>query len=174
VPVSPSVPDGERPTIVVFDVDGVLADVRHRLRHVERTPKDWAAFFDAMDADGPLEDGIELARRHAADGHRIVYLTGRNEDYRAITSNWLARHGLPDGRLVMRRADDRRPARLFKPAALRRIAADGPVVSVVDDDDAVVAVLRRDGWPVVHATWMNADRDEQQSLFDAQEIEGRT
>ena len=34
---------------------------------------------------------------------------------------------------------------------------------------AVVAVLRRDGWPVVHATWMAADADAQQSLFEAQE-----
>ena len=174
MPGSPSVSDSERPTIVVFDVDGVLADVRHRLRHVERSPKDWDAFFAAMDDDGPLDDGIELARRHAADGHRIVYLTGRNEDYRALTKDWLTRNGLPDGGLVMRGADDRRPARVFKPAALRRIAADGHVVSVVDDDDAVVAVLRRDGWPVVHATWMTADRDAQQSLFDAQEVDGRT
>jgi hypothetical protein len=91
-----------------------------------------------------------------------------------VTLDWLTRHGLPEGRLVMRRTDDRRPARVFKPAALRRIASNGRVVAVVDDDDAVVAVLRRDGWPVVHATWMDADEDAQQSLFDAQEVDGRT
>jgi hypothetical protein len=127
-----------------------------------------------MDGDGPLATGIALAREHAAEGHRIVYLTGRNEDYRVLTHDWLERHGLPQGRLVMRRADDRRPARLFKPAALRRIATDGVVVAVVDDDEAVVAVLTRDGWPVVHATWMATDTVTQQSLFDAQEVDGRT
>lgn len=173
MPDSPS-GDSPRPTIVVFDIDGVIADVRHRLRFVERTPKDWDSFFAAMDDDGPLENGVSMARDHAADGHRIVYLTGRNEDYRALTVAWLSRHGLPEGRLVMRRADDRRPARLFKPAALRRIAAEGRVLVVVDDDEAVVAVLRRDGWPVVHATWMAADADAQQSLFEAQELDGRT
>jgi phosphoglycolate phosphatase-like HAD superfamily hydrolase len=166
--------DGSRPTIVVFDIDGVIADVRHRLRFVEQKPKDWDSFFAAMDDDGPLETGIALARERAAEGHRIVYLTGRNEDYRGLTRDWLARHGLPEGRLVMRRADDRRPARLFKPAALRRIATDGDVVAVVDDDDAVVAVLSRDGWPVLHATWMAPDGVTQQSLFDAQEVDGRT
>ncbi len=173
MPDSPS-RDGSRPTIVVFDIDGVIADVRHRLHFVEQKPKDWDSFFAGMEADGPLETGIALAREHADDGHRIVYLTGRNEDYRVLTRDWLVRHGLPEGRLVMRRADDRRPARLFKPAALRRIATDGDVVAVVDDDDAVVAVLTRDGWPVVHATWMTSDAVAQQSLFDAQEVDGRT
>lgn len=162
------------PPVVVFDVDGVLADVRHRLRHVERKPKDWPAFFAAMDEDGPLEEGIARARAEAAAGRAIVYLTGRNETYRRVTEAWFARHGLPEGRLVMRRNDDRRPARLFKPQALARIARNADVVSVIDDDEAVVAVLRAAGWPVEHATWMNADRDEQQSLFDAQETDGRT
>ena len=173
MPESPT-SDEQRPTVVVFDIDGVLADVRHRLRFVERKPKDWDSFFGAMDGDGPLDAGIALAQDHAAEGHRIVYLTGRNEDYRSLTRDWLARHGLPDGRLVMRRSDDRRPARVFKPAALRRIARDVRVVSVVDDDAAVVAVLARDGWPVVHATWMTPDVEAQATLFDAQEVDGRS
>jgi phosphoglycolate phosphatase-like HAD superfamily hydrolase len=162
------------PRVVVFDVDGVLADVRHRLRHVERGPKDWPAFFAAMGEDGPLEEGIRRARAEAEAGHGIVYLTGRNETYRRVTEAWFAQHGLPEGRLVMRRDDDRRPARLFKPQALARIARTAEVVAVIDDDEAVVTVLRAAGWPVEHATWMQADRDEQQSLFDAQETDGRT
>lgn len=164
----------DRPTIAVFDVDGVVADVRHRLHHVERRPKDWAAFFAAMDDDVPLEEGVALARARATEGHQLVYLTGRNEAYRDLTLAWLDRHGLPPGRLVMRAEDDRRPARMVKPLALRRLAQQGRIVTVVDDDAAVVAVLRRDGWPVVHATWMTADAQEQQSLFDAQELDGRT
>ncbi len=163
-------------TVAVFDVDGVLADVRHRLHHVERSPKDWPAFFAAMDDDAPLEVGIALALDQSGAGHKIVYLTGRNESYRALTVAWLSRHGLPEGRLVMRRDSDRRPARLFKPDALRRIGSASRVVAVVDDDEAVVAVLRRDGWPVLHATWMTQDAStaEQQSLFDAQEVDGRS
>ncbi len=163
-----------RLTIAVLDVDGVLADVRHRLHHVERSPKNWDAFFAAMVDDAPLEQGISTARDLAAAGHRIVYLTGRNESYRAVTQAWLTLHGLPEGRLVMRGNADRRPARQFKPAALRRLAEGSTIVTVVDDDDAVVDVLRRDGWPVVHATWMTAEPDQQQTLFDAQETHGRT
>jgi predicted secreted acid phosphatase len=164
----------DRPTVAVLDVDGVLADVRHRLNHVEKRPKDWDAFFAAMDGDAPLPEGVDLARRLADEGHAIVYLTGRNESYRAVTTSWLERHGLPEGVLVMRREDDRRQARLFKPQALQRIARAGEVVTVVDDDEAVVATLRRQGWPVQHALWMHAEPQEQQSLFDAQEVDGRT
>lgn len=164
----------DRPTAVVLDVDGVLADVRHRLHHVETRPKDWPAFFAAMRDDAALPEGVALAQEHAAAGHAIVYLTGRNESHRGVTEAWFAEHGLPPGRLVMRRDDDRRPARLFKPQALARIARGATVVAVVDDDDAVVSVLREAGWPVVHATWMTTAKDEQQTLFDAQEAEGMT
>lgn len=162
------------PAVAVFDIDGVLADVRHRLHHVETKPKDWPAFFGAMADDAALPDGVALAREHADAGHAIVYLTGRNESYRQITMAWFAEHGLPEGRLVMRRDDDRRPARFFKPQAIARIARGATVVAVVDDDAAVVEALRRDGWPVVHATWMHGAKGEQQTLFDAQETEGRT
>jgi HAD superfamily, subfamily IIIB (Acid phosphatase) len=164
----------ELPTAAVFDVDGVLADVRHRLPHVQRRPKDWPAFFAAMDADAPLEVGIALAHDQAAQGHAIVYLTGRNESYRAVTEAWFLEHGLPQGRLVMRRDSDRRPARQFKPEALRRLSRTFRIVAVVDDDDAVVAVLKRDGWPVLHATWMAAEDEQQQALFDVQEVDGRS
>jgi hypothetical protein len=160
--------------IAVFDVDGVLADVRHRLHHVERKPKNWPAFFAAMDADTPLAVGVSLVQRYADEGHEVAYLTGRNESYRALTVAWLQRHGLPDGRLVMRRNDDRRPARVFKPQALSRIARDGQIVAVVDDDRAVVDVLRHEGWPVLLADWMDSDEQQQGSLFDAQEVEGRS
>jgi hypothetical protein len=154
----------------------VLADVRHRLHHVEARPKDWDSFFAAMDDDAPLEVGIALAHDQAAAGHDVAYLTGRDESYRALTQAWLDRHGLPAGRLLMRRVGDRRPARVMKPEALRRLARTHRVVAVVDDDVAVVRVLRDTGWPVLHATWMTeATPDaEQQALFDAQELDGRS
>ena len=167
-------PVDARPSCAVFDVDGVLADVRHRLHHLDRRPKDWPGFFGAMSEDPPLAQGIEMAREEAARGSRIVYLTGRNEGYRQQTSQWLAENGCPDGRLVMRPDRDRRPARFFKPEALRRLATGLDVTVVVDDDEAVVTVLRDAGWNVVHATWMRESAPDQQTLFEAQETEGRS
>lgn len=163
-----------RPTCVVLDIDGVLADVRHRLHHLQRRPKDWTAFFAGMDQDATLPDGARLAHEQAALGHEVVYLTGRNETHRHTTENWLSRNQLPDGTLLMRPEHDRRPARLFKAEALRRLGSSHEITLVVDDDAAVVAVLRAAGWPVRHATWMPETADEQQTLFDAQEDHGRT
>lgn len=167
-------PADPRPTCAVFDIDGVLADVRHRLHHLEGRPKDWAGFFGAMTEDPPLRQGIELAREQTARGVQVVYLTGRNEGYRRQTTQWLADHGCPDGRLVMRPDRDQRPARMFKPEALRRLAQGLDVTLVVEDDEAVVAALREAGLHVLHATWMTSEPHEQQTLFDAQEAEGRS
>ena len=43
--------------IAVFDIDGVLADARHREHHVSGRPKDWDAFFAAVGDDPVVEAG---------------------------------------------------------------------------------------------------------------------
>ncbi len=157
----------------ILDVDGVLADVRHRLRHVQGRPKDWDAFFAAAPEDGVLTDGLERARELAAE-HEVTYLTGRPERCRADTVDWLRAHGFPEADLVMRQDTDRRPARLFKVEQVRRLARRQPIAVVVDDDAAVVEALRSAGFDVEHATWMTETAPQQASLFDAQERDGRT
>lgn len=158
----------ERP-LAVFDIDGVLADVRHRLHFLEKRPKDWDGFFDAATEDPPLAEGLDLARRSAAD-HEVVYVTGRPERCRADTTAWFAAHGLPPGRLSMRGGRDRRPARVTKPETLRRLAGQRAVALVVDDDEAVCDAYEAAGWPVLRARWM----DNQPLLIEAQESEGRS
>jgi phosphoglycolate phosphatase-like HAD superfamily hydrolase len=155
--------------LAVFDVDGVVADVRHRLRHVAHRPKNWQAFFAAADRDPPLAPGVELVREFARD-HRLVWLTGRPERLRRVTERWFAEQGLPEGRLLMRPDDDRRPARDYKHGQLRRLSREGVIAVVVDDDPAVVTRLRAEGFPVRLADWVPYAK----SLRQAQEREGRT
>jgi len=162
-------PSAGRPLAVV-DLDGVLADVRHRLNHLERRPKEWDAFFDAAVADPVLPEGRAVVDRLVAEGHDLVYLTGRPERLRAETEEWLSAHGLPPARLLMRTPGDRRPARLTKVGVLRRLAAQQTVAVMVDDDVAVVEAVRAAGFTVLHADWMAAAP----ALFEAQEAEGRT
>lgn len=153
----------------VFDVDGVVADVRHRLRHIARQPKDWARFFSAADRDPPLSEGTDLVHHYARD-HDLVWLTGRPEWLRPVTERWFTRHGLPAGRLLMRPEDDRRPARDYKLGQLRKLARDGDIAVIVDDDPAVVKRLTNEGLPVLLADWVPYER----SLRQAQERDGRT
>jgi hypothetical protein len=155
--------------IAVFDVDGVVADVRHRLHHVAGRPKNWRRFFAGAGRDPALAPGVELAREYARD-HRLVWLTGRPEYLRPVTEQWLARHGLPVDELLMRPASDRRPAREYKAQQLRRLGGTGEVAIVVDDDPAVVSTLSEAGWPVRLADWV----PYAESLREAQEREGRT
>src|SRR5262245_40046635 len=74
-----NVPVGE--SIAVVDVDGVVADVRHRLHHLNRRPKDWGRFFASAARDPALTEGVELAREYAQT-HVLVWLTGRPEHLR--------------------------------------------------------------------------------------------
>ena len=85
----------------VIDIDGVVADVRHRLSHVTGRPKDWGAFFEAAGDDPLLPEG-ESTVRSLAEVYDIVYLSGRPEWLRAVTERWLARHDLPEGPLLLR------------------------------------------------------------------------
>jgi hypothetical protein len=155
--------------VAVFDVDGVVADVRHRLHHVARQPKNWRAFFAGAGDDPPLPEGLALARRYAPD-HLLVWLTGRPDYLRGITRDWLGRHDLPSDRLVMRPTRDDRPARLWKPEQLPRIRRWGPIATIIDDDPAVVAALAEQGWPVTLADWV----PYAETLREAQERDGRT
>ena len=154
---------------MVFDVDGVLADVRHRLHHVARRPKDWDAFFAAAPDDPPLAQGVALAVASAEDCD-VVYVTGRPERCRADTLAWFDRHGLPSGELSMRAERDRRPARLAKPGLLRRLAAGRAVALVVDDDLQACQAYEDAGYRVLRADWMGSAP----TLQAAQEQDGRT
>ena len=155
--------------LAVIDIDGVVADVRHRLHLLESRPKRWAEFFARAADDPPLADGVELVRQLDAD-HDVVWLTGRPERTRALTESWLAEHVLPDRPVLMRPDRDFRPARVTKREELRRLRRRGDVAVVVDDDPEVVATLVEDGFPVRLADWL----PHSSTLRTAQERDGRT
>jgi phosphoglycolate phosphatase-like HAD superfamily hydrolase len=106
--------------VAVFDVDGTLADARHRLHWITGKPThaEWVGFFDAAENDPPVPEGVALAR-HLAAHLDIAYLTARPERIHELTARWLTAQRLPEGSLRMKAADDRRPAREMKLAAIR-------------------------------------------------------
>ena len=155
--------------LAVIDIDGVVADVRHRLHLIQDRPKKWDAFFTAAAEDPPLAEGVALVTELARD-HDVVWLTGRPERNRRLTADWLAAQGLPDSPLLMRADRDFRPAKMTKREELRRMRRDREVAVVVDDDPDVVALLAADGFPVRLADWL----PHSSTLHKAQEAEGRT
>ncbi|MEH0581468.1 phosphatase domain-containing protein [Streptomyces sp. B21-108] len=161
--------DSSKRPLAVFDLDNTLADTAHRQRFLERAPRDWTAFFAAAPQDPPIPEGIALALAHAEECE-VVYLTGRPERCRRDTLEWLAAQGLPEGRVHMRRNDDRRPARRTKLEILKRLARTREIRVLVDDDELVCADAERAGFTVVRARWTAPSA----ALETAQEREGRT
>ncbi|WP_328492519.1 hypothetical protein OHS59_07015 [Streptomyces sp. NBC_00414] len=160
--------DARRP-LAVFDLDGTLADTGHRQRFLEGRPRDWDAFFAAAPDDPPLAEGVALALEHARECE-VLYLTGRPERCRKDTEAWIAAQGLPEGRIRMRRNDDRRPARRTKLQILRELDRSREIRVLVDDDELVCEEAERAGFTVVRARWAAASA----ALKEAQERDGRT
>lgn len=151
----------------MFDIDGVVADVRHRLHHLERR-RSWQRFFEAAGDDGLLVEGASLAADLARE-HEIVWLTGRPEWLRKVTRQWLNVHELPGDELHMRPHGDYRPARVYKLGVLRHLAPRG-IAAVIDDDDEVVQAALARGYPAVLAHWV----ERENVLRTAQDRDGRT
>lgn len=136
----------------VFDIDGVVADVAHRVTHLATSPPDWETFFAMASGDTPLRPGLALVSELRLT-HEVAWLTGRPERIRAKTTNWLLAQNLPAGHLYMRPDGDDRPASVLKTAWLAELAQTRPIAVVVDDDTAVVAAVRDAGWPVRQVSW---------------------
>ena len=132
----------------IFDIDGTLADLTHRLPHIQKDPKDWRAFFAACDADAPIPHIIELARDLDLADRAIIYVSGRSDECRAATEAWLKRHKLPAGKLYMRAEGDHRPDDIVKAELLAELRGQGyePVMAF-DDRNRVVKQWRASGVP---------------------------
>ncbi|GGT07695.1 hypothetical protein GCM10010271_07790 [Streptomyces kurssanovii] len=157
--------------LAIFDLDGTLSDAGHRQHLLERKPRAWDAFFAAAPEDPPLAEGVALCLK-AAQECEVLYLTGRPERCRQDTVDWLAAQGLPQGRIFMRRNDDRRPARRTKLEILRQLSRDRELRMLVDDDELVCQDAERAGFRVVRAVWGAASTTP--AMHEAQEREGRT
>ena len=157
--------------LAVVDIDGVVADVRHRLHHLDRRPgrqANWRAFFTAAARDPLLPEGARLVAELARE-HEIVWLSGRPEWLRDVTSRWLAGHDLPGGELHLRPPGDFRPAPRYKLGVLHRLAPRG-IAAVVDDDEVVISEAIAAGYPAALADWV----PRSEPLREAQDRRGRT
>ncbi len=138
--------------LVVFDIDGTLADNHHRIDYVRTTPKDWAKYDAGIHDDAVIEPIAKIFRLFVEEGHAVVFATGRNERSRTATELWLAEHNLRGGEhLYMRAANDFRHDDVVKSEMLDQIIADyGKKPDMwFDDRPRVVRALRERGVFVV-------------------------
>ncbi len=120
--------------LAFLDVDGVLADTRHRDQYAIQ--RDWGVYFDLADRDGVWPQGHDLIERVIMCGWDFAYLTGRREAMRPLTMRWFREHGFPtDVELIMRRDDDRQKLAHLKAGVIADALLLYPDGVVLWDDD---------------------------------------
>lgn len=90
-------PEGYKPSAIICDLDGTLCNVDHRLhfvRHEEGVKKDWKNFFANIPGDSVNGWCETILHSMARIGHQIVYCSGRPDDHRRNTVDWLYEKGL--------------------------------------------------------------------------------
>ncbi len=132
---------------VVFDIDGTLADNSHRQNLAPPKGPDWDEFFAEMVNDLPNQPIIDLYQTIKASGkYSCVLVSGRPDNYRKHTEEWLAKYELEYVLLCMRKVGDRRPDYDVKKEILDDLLGKGyEIAFVVDDREETVRMWRDNG-----------------------------
>ena len=146
--------------MIIFDLDGTLAEIEHR-RHLvqgKRGEVSWDAFYQTCVSDTPKKEVIGLfldLRDHY--GKDVEIWSGRADVVRGPTEEWLTRHVFRHSqwmdidsrhycRLRMRPAKDNTPdAKLKEMWLMAELALGRKVKFVVDDRQRVVDMWRKNG-----------------------------
>jgi FMN phosphatase YigB (HAD superfamily) len=132
---------------IVFDLDGTLCKIDHRLHFIQGRKKNFDAFYDACGDDAPNTPIINIFRDLMA-GNQVQIWSGRSDRVRLQTEQWLQRHEISPGHLTrMRKAGDYTPDHELKRSWLENQRQNnGPVPTVIfDDRQRVVDMWREEG-----------------------------
>lgn len=144
---------------VIFDLDGTIADIGHRVRHIHGGKHDWDSFFRECANDLPVPHVIDTLHAHIQAGHKVRIWSARSDVVRKETEQWLADMGIDPCYLQhMRAAGDNTPDVELKRYWLSQ-EHDKPDL-VYDDRPRVVAMWRAEGIPCfqVTADWEDEGR----------------
>jgi phosphoglycolate phosphatase-like HAD superfamily hydrolase len=133
-------------TLYIFDIDGTLADVEHRRHYVTNKPKNWKAWNANLHLDEPVKALVTLNNTLFDSGATVLICSGREEDVRQPTEEWLAEHGVQYHEFLMRPAKNYERDDIIKGRMADHIeSVYGPISMVFDDRDQVVAMWRKRG-----------------------------
>jgi predicted kinase len=119
---------------VIVDIDGTLA-----IKHPDRDIHDYAK----VHMDSPNTSVVALVKMLIDRGHHVTIMSGRSEDCRDVTEQWLSEHLEPGLPLYMRPSKDHRPDWIIKHELFQQHIADQfHVRFVLDDRDQVVTLWR--------------------------------
>ena len=130
---------------VVFGLDGLLANHKHRLHHIEKDPPDYRAFYgqDVVGDDGGYKSMIQLCQQLAVS-NTVIILTERPIAVSEVTRRWLKWHNIPRLAVYTRQDCKYDDVSAYKIKMLKQFRREGfkPWL-VIDCDPEVVRQARR-------------------------------
>ncbi len=144
---------------VIFDLDGTLADINHRVHFVRNGKRDWKSFFASCVDDMPNVEVVDTLKAHVSAGHTVRIWSARSDIVRAETKKWLSDYGIDPWRLQHMRADgDSTPDVELKRYWLNQEHIKPDLI--YDDRQRVVDMWRAEGIPCfqVVANWEDEGR----------------
>lgn len=135
IPFNPDLPE-----CLVVDVDGTLALLG------DRSPYDTKK-CDQDVLNVAVAEVIDMYRRRIAPAF-ILLITGRNEEHRKATHQWLAKYHVPFDALYMRQDGDKRSDFIIKEEIYEQeIKGKYNVLLILEDRTQVVKMWREKGLP---------------------------
>lgn len=129
---------------VIFDIDGTLADSRHRLQYLEQQPKQWDRFFSEAIKDKYIPAVYNEYKKYKKAGHKIIILTGRPENQRALTEEWLHKKDIQYDKLYMcPNKLTNTPQHEVKEAVILSLISQYKVIAAYDDNELMIPVYNK-------------------------------
>ena len=131
----------------IFDLDGTIANVNHRLPLIFCDKPNWQEFYRACVRDVPNEWCVQLIKSLARDGIHVNIVTCRSKEVYKETVDWLM---LVFGNTknislhMIREVDDNTPDTDLKREFLGAFDKDS-ILFVVEDRPRVVDMYRQEG-----------------------------
>lgn len=141
--------------LIYIDVDGVVADDRHRVHFVtEESAPQWDPYFGAMWADAVWPEGRALYERTLLlPDTEVRFLTGRRIDTVSLTRRWLEVNGFGYIPLEMKPFGLNGKLAEFKlDRMLEQLRGGFDRVLLYDDDPRVVDTINGDPEALISAT----------------------
>lgn len=109
-------------SLIICDIDGVLADCTHRLHLAQAKNYDKFYSSEELAKDTLIYAGYELVRTFLNEGAEVHFVSARNNTCREATSKWLRDKALMrSGLLAMRDEHDWRPSPAVKVKLIKEI-----------------------------------------------------
>lgn len=126
----------------IFDLDGTICDVHHRRQYVATKPRNWDAWNAGLVNDTPNR-AVKLVYKalyRDCNGGTIdlFFVSGRSDDYRRQTEEWLKYYGFEWNHLFMRKYKDHRDDAVVKSEIADEIEKTHNIIGVFDDRKRVV------------------------------------